>query len=109
MWAGCEIILGIPPESRNFDPERIPRENAHIAPPPGTLGWIYFPPNLLPGRAEAVWNIPLLYGPNRIITPMGEVPATIWARIIEGMEDFSAECAKLQYEGAKTFRFERLP
>jgi hypothetical protein len=108
MWSGCEIILGVPPESRNFDPERIPRENAYVAPPPGTIGWIYFPPNLLPGGPEGIWNIPLLYGPNRINTPMGEVPASIWAQIIEGLGDFAAECAKLQYEGAKTFRFDRL-
>jgi hypothetical protein len=108
MWSGCEIILGVPEENRNFDAERVPRENLYIAPPPGSIGWIYFPPHLLPGSPQAIWNIPLLYGPNRITTPMGEVPVSIWARINEGMGDFAAECAKLQVEGAKTFRFERL-
>ena len=108
MWSGCEIVLEVPPKNRIFDPEAVPLENAYVAPPPGTIGWKYYPPKLLPEGPEGIWNIPLLYGVNRINSYMGEVPTSIWARIVEGAEELAAECAKTQIEGAKPFRFERL-
>lgn len=108
MWSGCEIVLEVPSENRDFKPEAIPNEHVFVCPAPGSIGWIYFPPRVLPEGPAGIWNIPLMYGPAYLNSYMGSVPANIWARITEGLEELAEECAKVQFEGVKTFRFRRL-
>jgi hypothetical protein len=41
MYAGPEVMMGLPEEAQNFDPEAVPAENQQVVPAPGDLQWYW--------------------------------------------------------------------
>jgi hypothetical protein len=70
----------------------------------------YYPPGITRQyyddfRDKPVWDFFLIYGPDPIL---GGTGVTVWAHIVEGLEEFAQECTKVRLEGNKLFRVRRL-
>ena len=109
MWAGREIMIDVPETNRAFDPEAIPLENATVYPAAGDICWGYFPPYAERGFGDGVWDIAIVYGrETRFDVPLGMVALNIWAVIVDGLDEFAEQCAKVRTEGLKAFRLSRV-
>lgn len=108
MFAGPEIMLGLPPEAQHFDPRAIPVENQTCFPSAGDCLWFYQAPGMMQGLAAELWEIGMFYaGGGRIFGPLGWTPCNIFGRMIEGLDAFAAACAAIRVHGMKTVEISR--
>ena len=111
MYAGREVFIpDFPKVNRTFNPKVLPRENATAYPTAGDIGWLYCPPHDARGARDEVWDFAFVYG--REVTfdsSLGIRPITVWAHIIEGLEGFAEQCARIRSDdGPKMFRIQRV-
>jgi hypothetical protein len=110
MWVGRELMFVMPEANQKVEPSEIPVENSTTHPLPGDVCWIYYPPRterdpfrvFPPG--QSLWDFFVIYGPDPILGSA----ATVWAHIVEGLDDLAGECRKILQEGTKLFRVSRL-
>jgi hypothetical protein len=108
MFAGPEIMLGLPPEAQNFDPRAVPVENQTCFPVAGDCLWFYQAPGMMKGLTDELWEIGLFYGDGgRIFGPLGWTPCNIFGRMVEGLDAFAAGCRSIRVEGLKTVEISR--
>jgi hypothetical protein len=109
MFAGPEIMLGLPPEAQVFDPTAMPAENQTCFPVAGDCLWFYQGPNLMKGLTDELWEIGMFYDDGgRIFGPLGWTPCTIWGRMTEGLDAIAACCRAIRVDGLKTVEIGRL-
>ena len=109
MFAGPEIMLGLPPEARGFDPRGLPAENQTCFPAPGDCLWFYQAKNLMKGLADELWEIGMFYAAGgRIFGPLGWTPCNIFGRMVEGLDGFAAECQRIRLDGVKLVEIGRM-
>ena len=110
MWVGRETMFMMPEANQKGDPTRLPLENGTMQPLPGDIIFKYFPAHETrqwhdQKRNKPIWDFFFIYGPDPI---MGG-PGTVWAHIVEGLDEIAVECALIREEGVKPFRVSRLP
>lgn len=109
MYAGPEVMMGLPEEAQNFDPATVPFENQQVVPAPGDLQWYWQQPMQMGGLPFEWWEIGIFYDRGaRTLGPLGWTPVNIWATITEGLEDFAKESAAIRVDGAKMITIGRL-
>ena len=110
MWSGREVMAYVPPENRgDIDPTSIGVENATVYPAPGDVVWAFFPGGVLQGFKEDGWDLAFIYGPEtRIYIPFGMCPMNVWAKIVDGLDEFAAEVGQIRFGVKKTLRISRL-
>jgi hypothetical protein len=108
IWCGRKLTLNVPEDNRAIDPLLIPAENRTVYPQTGDLLWNYWPQNAVRGFTEGVWDLMLIYGPETIMKgPLGLEACNLWAKITEGLEEFSKACAQFRISGTKTIRVQQ--
>jgi hypothetical protein len=108
MFAGPEIMLGLPLEAQSFDPRAIPVENQTCFPAAGDCLWFYQAKGMMKGLADELWEIGVFYAEGgRIFGPLGWTPCNIFGRIVEGLDDFAAACSDIRLTGAKMLELRR--
>ena len=108
MFAGPEIMLGLPPEAQNFDPRAIPVENQTCFPAAGDCLWFYQAKGMMKGLTDELWEVGVFYAEgSRIFGPLGWTPRNIFSRIVKGLDDFAAACADIRLTGAKMLELRR--
>jgi hypothetical protein len=108
MFAGPEIMLGLPPEAQSFDPRGVPEENQTCFPVAGDCLWFYQAKGMMKGLMDELWEIGIFYSDGgRIFGPLGWTPCNIFGRIGEGLEEFAAECSRIRISGLKTLEIKR--
>jgi hypothetical protein len=108
MFAGPEIMLGLPPEAQTFDPRGLPQENQTCFPAAGDCLWFYQARGLMKGLTDELWEIGMFYGDGgRIFGPLGWTPCNIFGRMVEGLEAFADACQRIRVEGVKTVEIGR--
>lgn len=109
MFAGPEIMIGLPPEAQTFDPLSIPNENQTCFPEAGECLWFYQGKNAMKGLPDELWELGIFYAPGaRIHGPLGWTPCNMFGRITEGLDEFAAACGTTRTEGVKTVEIGRL-
>lgn len=109
MYAGPEVMVGLPEEAQGFDPEAIPHENQQVVPAPGDLMWYWQRPMQMGGLPFEWYEIGVFYaGGARVFGPLGWTPVNIWARVTEGLEEFATESAAIRIDGAKNLTIGRV-
>jgi hypothetical protein len=109
MFAGPEIMTGLPAEAQTFDPLSIPAENQTCFPIAGELLWFYQAKNLMKGMTDEFWEIGMFYdNGGRIFGPIGWTPCNIFGRMTEGLEEVAAACRSIRIEGIQTVEVGRL-
>jgi hypothetical protein len=109
MYAGPEIMLGLPPAAQTFDPAALPPENQQVIPAPGDLIWFYQPKELMGGLDFELWEVGIFYARGgRVFGPLGFSPVTIWATITTGLEDFAVACQETRTVGLKKLTIGRI-
>lgn len=109
MYAGPEIMFGLPAEAQNFDPRALPAENQQVVPAAGDLIFFYQPAELMGGLGFELWEIGIFYGKGgRIFGPLGWTPCTNFASITSGLEEFAAACQETRTIGLKTLAIGRI-
>lgn len=102
MYAGPEVMVGLPKEAQNFDPEAVPFENQHVIPGVGDVLWYYQRPYQMGGLPFEWWEIGVCYDRGvRTLGPLGWTPVNIFATITEGLAEFAAESADIRVTGQK--------
>jgi len=108
MFAGPEIMLGLPPEAQTFDPRAVPVENQTCFPVAGDCLWFYQAKGMMKGLTDELWEISMFYGDGgRIFGPLGWTPCNIFGRMVEGLDAFAAACRMIRVEGLKTVEISR--
>lgn len=109
MFAGPEIMMGLPEEGQTFDPNAIPQENQTCYPEAGECLWFYQGKNAMKGLSDELWEFGIFYSPGaRINGPLGWTPCNLFGKITEGLEEFAEACALTRIEGIKTVEIGRL-
>lgn len=109
MFAGPEIMMGLPESAQVFDPDTIPAENQTCFPAAGECLWFYQGKNAMKGLPDELWEIGIFYdNGGRIFGPLGWTPCNIFGRIAEDLDGFAAACRRLRTEGMKTVVLARL-
>jgi hypothetical protein len=109
MYAGPEIMFGLPPEAQNFDPRALPAENQQVVPAAGDLIFFYQPAELMGGLGFELWEVGIFYGKGgRIFGPLGWTPCTNFASITSGLNEFAAACQETRTIGLKTLTIGRI-
>ncbi|MDQ1724431.1 MAG: hypothetical protein QOG52_1459 [Frankiaceae bacterium] len=109
MYAGPEIMFGLPESAQTFDPASLPGENMQVVPAPGDLIWYFQTPHVMSGLDFELWEVGIFYGKGgRIFGPLGWTPCTIFASITDGLEEFAAACQQTRVTGIKTLTLGRL-
>lgn len=109
MFAGPEIMLGLPPEAQSFDPRGIPQENQTCFPVAGDCLWFYQAKGMMKGLTDELWEIGMFYGDGgRIFGPLGWTPCNIFGRMVEGLDAFAEVCQSIRVEGVKTLEIGRI-
>ncbi len=109
MFAGPEIMMGLPQEAQTFDPTSIPSENQSCFPEAGECLWFYQGKNVMKGLPEELWEIGVFYDAGaRIHGPLGWTPCNLFDRITEGLDDFAKACRGTRTHGIKTVEFGRI-
>ena len=109
MWVGRELMFIMPEENQRVDPTSIPLENSTAHPLPGDVLFAYYTPHITRQyyddfRDKPIWDFFIIYGPDAIMSSA----ATVWARVVEGLEGLATESRKIRKEGTKPFRVSRL-
>jgi hypothetical protein len=108
MFAGPEIMLGLPTTTQTFDPQAIPPENQTCFPTAGDCLWFYQGKNMMYGLSDELWEVGIFYAAgDRIFGPLGWTPCNIFGRMTENLEAFAAACADIRITGAKTVEIGR--
>lgn len=109
MFAGPEIMMGLPESARNFDPTTLPPENQTVLPEPGDMLWFYQAKNLFKIDPEEFWEVGMFYGVGgRTFGPTGWIPCTYFGRMTEGLDRIAEQCRLIRKEGIKTVEFGRV-
>lgn len=109
MFAGPEIMMGLPEQGQTFDPNSIPAENQTCYPEAGECLWFYQGKNVMKGLPDELWEIGIFYSPGaRINGPLGWTPCNIFGKITEGLDAFAAACRMTRIEGIKTVEIGRV-
>jgi len=109
MFAGPEIMMGLPEEAQNFDPTSIPNENQTCYPEAGEILWFYQGKNAMKGLPDELWEIGIFYAPGaRINGPLGWTPCNMFGKITEGLDAFAKACHQTRVTGIKTVEIGRL-
>ena len=109
MFAGPEIMLGLPPEAQTFDPTAMPAENQTCFPEAGDCLWFFQGKNLMKGLSDELWEIGMFYdNGGRIFGPLGWTPCTIWGRMTDNLDGVANACRSIRVEGLKTVELGRL-
>jgi hypothetical protein len=109
MFAGPEIMVGLPPANQTFDPRALPPENQTVIPTPGDVLWFYQAPHMMKGLSDEFWEIGMFYGDGgRVFGPLGWTPVTMFGRMLpEDLPAFARECADIRLRGAKMLEIRR--
>lgn len=108
-FAGREVNIPLPNENKRFKGEEVPSENQTVFPLPGEVLWHYFPPHSEIGAHDEVYNVSVIYGRDtRMFLPTGWVPHSVFARIIENLDEFAEMCRKIKIEGPKVIVIRRV-
>ena len=108
MFAGPEIMIGLPSEAQTFDPRSIPNENQTCYPEAGECLWFYQGKNAMKGLPEELWEIGVFYAPGaRINGPLGWTPCNMFGKVTQGLDELAAACATTRTEGLKTVEIGR--
>ena len=109
MFAGPEIMMGLPNEAQTFDPVSIPPENQSCFPEAGECIWFYQGKNVMKGLPDELWEIGVFYDAGaRIHGPLGWTPCNLFGRITEGLDDFAEACRGTRTQGIEMVEFGRL-
>lgn len=109
MFAGPEIMAGLPEDAQTFDPTGIPAENQTVYPTAGECLWYYQGKNAMKGLTDELWEIGAFYDiGGRINGPLGWTPCNIFGRINDGLEEFAAACRTTRTEGVKEIEIGRI-
>ncbi len=109
MYAGPEIMFGIPQSAQTFDPTVLPAENQQVIPAPGDLIWFHQAKELMAGLDFELWELGIFYGKGgRIFGPLGWTPCTNWASITSGLDEFATACAEIRTVGLKRLTIGRI-
>ncbi|UFS57625.1 DUF3830 family protein [Subtercola endophyticus] len=109
MYAGPEIMFGLPEEAQLFDPATLPAENQQVVPAPGDLIWFHQSKELMAGLDFELWELGIFYGKGgRIFGPLGWTPCTNWASITSGLDEFAAACQETRTIGLKNLTIGRI-
>ncbi|MCW2305956.1 DUF3830 family protein [Rhodobium gokarnense] len=109
MFAGPEIMMGLPQEAQTFDPTAIPAENQTCFPEAGECLWFYQGKNVMKGLTDELWEIGVFYDAGaRIHGPLGWTPCNMFGKITSGLEEFANACRTTRTEGIKTIEIGRL-
>tara|TARA_R110002110_G_scaffold23494_17_gene89514 strand:+ start:1255 stop:1728 length:474 start_codon:yes stop_codon:yes gene_type:complete len=102
MFAGPEIMMGLPEEAHSFDPTTIPNENQTCFPGPGDCLWYYQGKYQMKGLPDELWEIGIFYDDGgRTFGPLGWTPVNIFGKIGGDLDDFAATCRTIRVDGAK--------
>jgi len=108
MFAGPEIMLGLPPEAQVFDPRVVPVENQTCFPVAGDCLWFYQAKGMMKGLSDELWEIGMFYADGgRIFGPLGWTPCNIFGCMVEGLDEFARACASIRQEGVKAVEIRR--
>lgn len=108
MFAGPEIMVGLPEEAQTFDPKSIPDENQTCFPGAGECLWYFQGLNSMKGLNEELWEIGIFYDVGgRVFGPLGWTPVNIFGKVVDDPEGFAAACRETRTKGAKTIEFGR--
>lgn len=109
MYAGPEVMFGLPKSAQTFDPCALPAENQQVIPAPGDLIWFYQPKELMGGLGFELWELGIFYGRGgRVFGPLGFSPCTIWASITSGLSEFAVACQETRTVGLKKLTIRRM-
>ncbi len=109
MYAGPEVMFGLPRSAQTFDPAALPAENQQVIPAAGDLVWFFQPKELMAGLDFELWEVGIFYGKGgRIFGPLGWTPCTIWASITSGLDEFAAACQETRTIGLKRLTIGRI-
>lgn len=109
MFAGPEIMTGLPKSAQTFDPKAILPENQTCYPSAGECLWFYQGKNMMYGLTEELWEIGMFYADGgRINGPLGWTPCNIFGRMTENLGAFAEECADIRISGVKTLEIGRV-
>lgn len=109
MFAGPEIMLGLPEAAQTFDPRAVPVENQTCFPVAGDCLWFYQAEGMMRGLAGELWEIGLFYdNGGRIFGPLGWTPCNIFGRMTEGLEAFAEACRSTRIDGMQTVEIGRV-
>ncbi|MDZ8170929.1 DUF3830 family protein [Microbacterium xanthum] len=109
MYAGPEVMVGLPEEAQNFDPQTVPFENQQVVPAPGDLMWYWQQPMQMGGLPFEWYEVGVFYDRGaRVLGPLGWTPVNIWASVTEGLEEFARESAAIRIDGAKQLTIGRV-
>lgn len=108
MFAGPEIMMGLPEEAQTFDPTSIPAENQTCFPEAGECLWFYQGKNVMKGLPDELWEIGVFYDAgSRIHGPLGWTPCNMFGKITEGLDAFAEACRSTRIDGVKTVEIGR--
>ena len=108
MFAGPEIMMGLPESAQTFDPESVPAENQTCFPEAGECLWFYQGRNVMKGLPEELWEIGIFYAAGaRIHGPLGWTPCNMFGRITDGLDGFARACGNTRIEGQKILEIGR--
>lgn len=109
MYAGPEVMFGLPRQAQTFDPARLPPENQQVIPAAGDLIFYYQAANAMAGLDFELWEVGIFYGKGgRIFGPAGWTPCSIFASITDGLADFAAGCQQTRVTGIRSLTIGRL-
>ena len=102
MFAGPEIMMGLPKEVQSFDPTSIPNENQTCFPGPGECLWYYQGAYQMKGLPDELWEIGIFYdNGGRTFGPLGWTPVNVFGKVGGDLDDFAATCSAIRVDGAK--------
>jgi hypothetical protein len=109
MFAGPEIMTGLPEEAQTFDPTAIPAENQTCFPGAGDCLWFYQGKNSMKGLADELWEIGIFYDEGgRVFGPLGWTPVNIFGKVEDDIEGFAETCRDIRLKGAKLVEYGRV-
>ena len=109
MFAGPEIMMGLPESAQTFDPRAIPPENQTCFPEAGECLWFYQGRNAMKGLPDELWELGIFYaGGARTHGPLGWTPCNMFGRITQGLAEFAEACGRTRIDGIKTVEIGRL-
>ena len=115
MYAGRELIVGLPEKNQNKQLASLPAENQIIVPVPGDICFGYFAPNELnnPGAGNVhevgFFDFMIFYGRNaRLFSSQAWLPSNLIAQVRQGLPELATMGARVHREGIKEVRIERV-
>jgi len=109
MYAGPEVMFGLPESAQTFEPTALPAENQQVIPAAGDLIFYHQIPHQMSGLDFELWEVGIFYGKGgRIFGPLGWTPCSIFASITEGLDEFAAACQETRVSGVKKLTIGRV-